>query len=418
MPFVPGIGVLALVPDKWGDTWMPRQHVLTRLGRYFNVVWVNPAREWRELWIYRPTRAQEADTNDAIMPGFFIYKPERWLPLLYRPHFLAEFTAKQRLHRAHAILRNKGCQKTIVYLWRPKFECALDMVEHDLSCYHIDDEYTFSDIEQPLDQREARLISRVDQVFIHSPGLLRKKGNLNHQTLFVPNGVDYRAYATPWDEPTDIRPIPHPRIGYTGILKKQLDWPLLLNLALRHPEWSFVFVGPRAPHPEVRSFIEKLSSMQNVHFLGAKSVHDLAGYPQHFDVCVMPYRLGDYTKYIFPLKLNEYLAGGRPTVGTRIPSLEEFSDVVLLAGSVDEWSAAIEDSLNSALNTTAARSARQSVARAHDWEVIVLKIARKMAERLGEEYAARLENGLQQRQNSVPSDTFAAYLENHRDPVI
>jgi len=48
-PVVPSVGILALVPDSWSDLWQPRHQVLTRLARYFHVVWVNPARGWREV---------------------------------------------------------------------------------------------------------------------------------------------------------------------------------------------------------------------------------------------------------------------------------------------------------------------------------------------------------------------------------
>ena len=41
---------------------------------------------------------------------------------------------------------------------------------------------------------------------------------------------------------------------------------------------------------------------------------DLPAYVQHFDACLMFYDVNDYTKYIYPVKLNEYLATGRPTI--------------------------------------------------------------------------------------------------------
>ncbi len=121
----------------------------------------------------------------------------------------------------------------------------LSSLPGSLACYHMDDEYTFSEEEVPTDLVETRLIKRVDQVFVHSRGLFEKKGGLNPRTMVVPNGVDYDAYALPHPEPDDLRSVPRPRIGYTGILKTQLDWLLLLRLARRHQEWSFVFVGPR-----------------------------------------------------------------------------------------------------------------------------------------------------------------------------
>lgn len=394
LPYVAEVGVIGLVPDRWGGAWQPRQHVLTRLAMYFNVVWINPAREWRELWFRKAPRYQGADLDGTVTAGFAIYDSGKWLPLLYRPRSLARFIARQRLRRAHRILRDRGCRKTVLYLWRPEYEPALDLISCDLSCYHIDDEYTFSDTEKSVEESEARLILRVDQVFIHSPALLEKKGHLNPHTAFIPNGVDYRAYATILSEPVDMREIPHPRIGYTGFLKRQLDWPLLLHLTAQHPEWSFVFVGSQSPHSEIAGAIQELSGRPNVYFLGAKSVRDLAAYPQHFDVCLMPYWANDYTKYIYPLKLHEYLASGRPTVGTRIRSLEEFVDVVALPSTPDEWSAAITEALSPAANTAERRAARQTVARRHDWDVLVKEIARTIAQRLGREYVERFERAV------------------------
>src|SRR5262245_36058628 len=41
-PLLPDVGVIALVPDAWDDFWQSRHYVLTRLARYFQVVWCNP----------------------------------------------------------------------------------------------------------------------------------------------------------------------------------------------------------------------------------------------------------------------------------------------------------------------------------------------------------------------------------------
>ena len=394
LPYLPEIGVIGLVPEEWGGPWMPRHHVLTRLAYYFNVVWINPAREWREVLFRRTLGGKGIDCNGMGIPGFSIYNPDKWLPKVYRPRSLAIFVERQRLRRAVRILRGRGCKKIVLYLWRPEFEPALDLIEHDLSCYHIDDEYTFSEVEKPIEENEARLISRVDKVFIHSPALLEKKGCFNPQSIFVPNGVDYNAYATPCNEPADMKSISHPRIGYTGFIKKQLDWPLLLHLAVEHPEWSFVFIGPQSPHKEIVSVIQKLSGKPNVHFLGAKLPTELPAYTQYFDVCIMPYRMDDYTKYIYPLKLHEYLASGRPVIGTKIRSLHELSEVVYLANTPEEWSVAIMEGLSCAANTSERRTTRQEVARQHDWQLLVQQIAKTQASGLGQVYADRLEEAV------------------------
>jgi len=276
-------------------------------------------------------------------------------------------------------------------MWLPDFAPALDLVPHDLSCYHIDDEYTFSITEQPTDAGEERLIRRVDQVFIHSPALLEKKGRLNPNTLHVPNGVEYAAYATPKPEPADMRDIPHPRIGYTGMIKLQMDFPLLIALARRHPRWSFVFVGPRHNVTGQESLLAELAGLPNVHMLGQRAVADLPAYVQHFDACMLCYVVNDYTKFIYPLKLHEYLATGRPVVGSPIRTLQDFEHVVALASGPDEWSRALTEALEPGAQSASSSRVRQDVARQFDWGRHATSIARTLCARLGVSDQGRIE---------------------------
>jgi len=126
--------------------------------------------------------------------------------------------------------------------------------------------------------------------------------------------------------------------------------------------------------------------MSNVYFLGAKPVHSLPAYTQHLDICTMPYEVNDYTKFIYPLKLHEYLATGRPVVGSPIRSLQDFAHVIRLARTTEEWSQAIHDSLSPALNSADHVEARRRVARQHDWDELAKLIARTMCWRLGLSY--------------------------------
>ena len=83
------------------------------------------------------------------------------------------------------------------------------------------------------------------------------------------------------------------------------------------------------------------------------------------DVCLMCYEANDYTKYIYPLKLHEYLASGRPAVATPIDSVVEHGDLVALARTDSEWITAIEQALLQ--QGEAQRRARQERARTYDW---------------------------------------------------
>jgi glycosyltransferase involved in cell wall biosynthesis len=404
IPLVPEVGVISLVPDEWHAYWQPRHQVLMRLSRYYHVVWVNPA---QEFWPNLKRRRETYELSVEQHSGLTIYEPEPWLPVVHRPLFLRDFTFQQRLKHASDLLARGVC-KRVLSIWRPDFANALKLADFDVSCYHIDDEYSFSAVQSPIQARESRLLANVTQVFVHSPTLMQRKGWLNPNTEMVPNGVDFQTYSQLKAVPSDLASIPSPRIGYTGWLKKHLDWSLLLRLTESHPDWSFVLVGPVSPHSEVREPIERLKSRSNVYLLGAKSAEALASYTQHFDVCIMPYAINDYTNCIYPLKLHEYLAAGRPTIGARIRSLEDFAQVVTLAVTPDEWSEAIRQALLPEANSSKKVRARQAVARQYDWEILTERIARTMALRLGPEYAERLDSAT--RSNAVPSNEIKPLL--------
>jgi hypothetical protein len=391
-PLVPEVGLLAMPYHNFSASWMTPHHVLTRLASYFQVLWLEPAHHWRETYDLKNRQTAIDDLVKGLPESFRVYVPEPWLPDMYRLSWLRRLLLCARVRRGWRQLERRGCRSFVLYVWHPQYEPALAAGRHDLSFYHIEDEYSFEPEPPPMDVRELKLIREVDHVFVHSPQLMERKGWINPHTTFVPNGVDYRLYSTPVPEPNDIARIPHPRIGYTGHLKTQLNWPLLRALAIRHSNWSFVFVGPRLfLTAEDRLILNEMSHFQNVHLLGGKTVKELASYPQHFDVCAMPYVINGYTQNIYPLKLHEYLASGRPAVGSPIRSLKDFDQVITLATTVDEWSHALTSALEPSASTPAATAARQAVAQKNDWSELTCRIAQTICERLNPELVTRIE---------------------------
>ncbi len=381
IPAHPEVGILSVAKDRYSSQWLSRQQILTRLARYYQVLWMNPAVEWRTA--LHGGRLRERETHIEGLPGSFtVYDPPAWLPIIYKPRWLGESLARRRYRAAVSALRRRGCHRIVLYLWHIDLVEAVRFAPHDVSCYHIYDEYSNAEVETPLDPGEERLIRAVDQVITVSPAMFERKGRINSNTLQVTNGVTYEEFARPRSMPADMVGIPRPILGYSGYLKKQLDWQLLLALATRHPEWSFVFVGEKRPHPEIGELLDRMAALPNVHFLGGKPSTELARYAQHFDVCLMPYRMNDYSKYIFPLKLYEYLAGGRPTVSMPIPALASLDNLVSVATGVEEWERTIEHLLQPGSDSPARRALRQAEARRHDWDVIVDEIARSLARRL------------------------------------
>lgn len=394
-PLFDEVGIVAVVPNRWSGLWTTRHHVLSRLSRYFRVVWLEPNQSWHprkwRTWLLRTRSPRLQDVEGVPTSSSLTVLPAgAFVPSMMRLRPAHRMVQSWRLRRACQVLRRQGCRRIVLYLWRPYFADALDLIEHDLSCYHIDDDYSFSGTDE-VNEVEARLIARVHQVFVTSRELLRCKGAINPHTAFAPNGVDYAAYAGQWPEPPDLRPIPHPRIGYAGAIKGTLDWPLLIQLARDHLDWQFVFVGSYGGEQAgVADAVRALIQRRNVHFLGGKSPVELPAYPAHFDACMMPYRTDTHSmKYGYPLKLHEYLAAGRPVVSSPLRALEEFRNVVTLAQTPEEWAAALSRATSGREIDRALVEMRQAVARRHDWNVLVGEIGRTLAARLGLPFEAQ-----------------------------
>lgn len=381
---MPRAGVVAVVPDAWSSVWTVRHQVLSRLTRFFEVVWVEPSLGWRDYWLPGRRASQHESTGMKAPEGLAVFRSGRWSPQVYKPLWLGMHIRQRRIRRAEAYLRRRGCDAIILYVWRPELGWATTAIESDLVCYHIDDEYTFSESDVPNQPSEVDLIRRADLVIVHSQRLLEKKGGINPNTVLVPNGVDFAAFSAAAAEPTDLRCVPRPRVGYVGVIKSQLDLSLILELAERRSDLAFVLVGPEGHIGNKRDALERLRRARNVHFLGKREVCELPAYTQHFDVCVMPYEVNDYTNYIYPLKMHEYLAAGRPVVATPITTVQQFASVVRLATGVEQWEAAIDECLSEPEQGTLRCLFRRESARNFDWTVLVEQISRRLNQGLSD----------------------------------
>src|SRR5215470_10176159 len=123
------VGVIALVPDAWSSVWMDRHHILTRLAKYFHVVWMHQPRWQHSFSAKQPGGIPKA--NPASAGAMQVYEPGFWLPRLGRPRWLSRFTARQRFKQVCDQLRAQGCTKIVLYIWGPEFADALEVAPHD-----------------------------------------------------------------------------------------------------------------------------------------------------------------------------------------------------------------------------------------------------------------------------------------------
>jgi len=142
--------------------------------------------------------------------------------------------------------------------------------------------------------------------------------------------------------------LPRPIVGYVGGLHKFCDYRLLIEMARARPGWSWVFVGDGATN------VEELRKLANTHFPGLRPHSEVADYIRAFDVCLVPYIANRLTATVVPLKVNEYLAMGKPVVSSELPAVREFNQrhriLITARDECGPFLKSIEDALASPLD--------------------------------------------------------------------
>jgi glycosyltransferase involved in cell wall biosynthesis len=390
------IGIISFVPDYWGEQYQSRHHILKGLSARYKILWVSPPSYFINLTISDFSNYFIKKRVTKVSSSLWCYTPK--LPADYKPKAVDNILIALcfRLYnniwkffyvfRIKKMLKKHGIKKAIIYIWRPEFSWVLRFFKSDLICYHIDDEYSFdSKKDNEISLEELKLLEESDLVFIHSKSLFRKKGQVNPNTFLVPNGVDFDFFRSKISEDrlkmTDISNVGFPRIGYVGYIKRHLDLDLLIFLAAEKKEWNFILVGPvRDEHEEIKESLEILSKFPNVFFIGAKPYKDIPNIINDLDVCLMPYLSNHYTKHIYPLKMHEYFACGKPVVSTELENVIDFSDCLLIARSDFEWLVKIQDALE--LDNSSFEDKRIEIAKANSWQSRILQISKLIEEQL------------------------------------
>ena len=236
--------------------------------------------------------------------------------------------------------------------------------EEKVLYYCVDDhaQFTGYDAGQVL-RDEEELCRRADLVVTTSMALQEAKKAWNPNTILVPHGVDYehfaRAVTENLPEPEDLASIPHPRLGFFGLIRDWVDVDLMAEVARRRPEWHFVLLGDSSVN------LTPYQTLPNLHFLGRKPYAALPGYCKGFDVGLIPFKINQLTLAVNPIKLREYLAAGLPVVSTPLPEVKLYQELIGLGDSPESFEAGIQNCLAGA---GASREARSALMSREDWK--------------------------------------------------
>jgi UDP-galactopyranose mutase len=318
---------------RWDFVYQRPQHLLSRLGSTRRVIFIeepyfsegSPEWEFKQpesnLLVARPLTPCRA-------PGFC----GEQLPYL-----------RQLLHE---LLEKENLRDYVAWFYTPMaLPLARELKPLAVVFDCMDELSAFLNAPPELIEREQQLLQTADLVFTGGPSLYRAKKDRHPRVYCFPSSVDAKHFgmaANGMQEASDQASIPHPRLGFFGVIDERLDIPLVETVAEARPDWQIVLVGP-----VVKIDPAILPRLPNIHYFGQRSYQQLPSYLKGWDVCLLPFARNQSTKYISPTKTLEYMAALKTIVSTPITDVAEpYGDIVYLGGTAAEFIEACERALH------------------------------------------------------------------------
>jgi UDP-galactopyranose mutase len=334
----PRYTIVAFSHLRWNFVYQRPQHLLSRLAAKRPVFFV----EEPELIPGAPVSWQRSNPQ----PNVTVLRPRTPIAA---PGFHPDQIAL--LMPLIADLANElGHRSLLAWLYTPMALPLAQELGPDAMVYDCMDELSlFLGAPTELLSLEAALIGSADVMFTGGPSLYRAKQSRHHNVHCFPSSVDAahfrmsRRAATgeAEEEADDQAVVPHPRLGFYGVIDERIDLALIDAVAAARPKWQIVLVGP-----VVKIDPGVLPRRPNIHYFGQRSYQELPGYLAGWDVCLLPFARNDSTRFISPTKTLEYMAAELPIVSTPITDVAEpYGDIVYLGNTPEEFIAACEAAL-------------------------------------------------------------------------
>jgi hypothetical protein len=325
---------------RWNFVYQRPQHLLSRAAADYIV------------WYWEEPLFEDGDdvprVHIAPQPSGVVVM----VPVLSRSMSEDEQATTQRALLAELLKRQKP-QQVVSWYYTPMALTFSEQVRASVCVYDCMDELSaFKNAPRELTRLEQTLLKRADVVFTGGHSLYAAKRHQHENCHAFPSAVDIAHFARARKigaaEPQDQAAIPHPRVGFFGVIDERMDLELVGDLAHRRPDLQFVLIGP-----VVKIDPATLPQAPNLHWLGSKDYAALPDYLSGWDCAFMPFAMNESTRFISPTKTPEFLAAGVPVCSTPITDVVRpygSEGLVEIAGDSQRFSECLDVLLNTRTN--------------------------------------------------------------------
>jgi len=318
---------------RWNFVYQRPQHLISRL-----------AHSRRVLFIEEPILDRRGEPRilcEERAPNVLVCEPHT--PVKQHGFCDEQYPVLEPLVRR--LLIEQGVDDYVLWFYSPMAAPLAIALQPKATIYDCMDELSsFANAPPQLLERESGLLERADAVFTGGPSLYRAKKDRHPRAYCFPSSVDAKHFGggrAGGEESTLQVGLPHPRLGFFGVIDERFDAQLLDEVARTRPSWQFIIVGP-----VVKIDPAVLPRRSNIHYFGQQSYEELPKFLAGWDVCLLPFARNEATRYISPTKTLEYMAADRMIVSTPIVDVAEpYGHIVYLGDTPEAFRNACEQAL-------------------------------------------------------------------------
>jgi glycosyltransferase involved in cell wall biosynthesis len=349
---------------RWDGVWQRPQQILSRMAQRRRIAFV-------EEPIFLP-EGEKPFLHVREEGGITVAQPHTPPQEEYLPRVSP---ANQAIIRelVGPFIRGGGFTGGIRWHYAPMAVYLRDLSESTTVVYDCMDELSaFKGAPPELVEKERELMAEADVMFTGglSMWLNKRQHHANCHRFDSGVDVDHFAQATlPATEvPDDARALPHPVLGYYGVIDERMDYDAVRALSQAFPEGTVLMIGPVTKVDPA-----ELPRAANLVYLGQRTYDLLPKYLKAFDVALVPFADNEATKFLSPTKTLEYFAGMKPVVSSPVKDVvENYADIVRIARSPQEYVEAVRATLSEDNSERSARGLER--AKEKTWDAIVAQM--------------------------------------------
>lgn len=157
--------------------------------------------------------------------------------------------------------------------------------------------------------------------------------------VVIRNGVDIDTFNKKLNMPKDMEKFKKPIIGIAAKITHIIDVDFLNHVVKNNNNYDFILIGQILD----KNVFKKIS--KRVYYLGDKHYNEYPSYVKNFDICFIPYVVGEGEHGGDSIKLYEFLAAKKNIISTNFAGVQTFKNYIKIVKLPEEFKLAANECL-------------------------------------------------------------------------